>query len=61
MERYGDLFDSFIIVFTKSDENLFNRGLAINRGVMESKTPYFAAFDVDCITEKRMLTWQLIY
>ena len=45
----------------ESDESLFNRALAINKGVIESKTPYFAIFDVDCLTKKKNLSWPLIY
>jgi hypothetical protein len=53
MQKYGNLFNSFTIIFTNSHDNLFNRALAINRGVTESKTLYFAALDVDCLTKKR--------
>jgi cell division protein FtsB len=53
MEEYGDLFDSFKVISNNSDKNIFNTSLAINRGVIESETSYFAIFDADCLTEKK--------
>ena len=53
MEKYGNLFDSFRIIFNNSYEKLFNKSLAINRGVVETNTPYFAVYDVDCLTQKK--------
>ena len=53
MEEYEDIFDSFKVISNNSDKNIFNKSLAINRGVMESKTSYFAIFDTDCLTEKK--------
>jgi len=52
-EKYGHLFDSFRVIFSKSDGSLFNKAHAINKGVMVSKTPYFAIVDIDCLTEKK--------
>ena len=53
MDKYEDMFDSFRVIFSKSNKNSFNKSHAINNGVMESKTPYFAIFDIDCLTKKR--------
>lgn len=53
MEKYEDLFDSFRIIFNNSNENLFNKSLTINRGVVETDTPYFAIYDIDCLTQKK--------
>lgn len=53
MNRYGSNFDSFRVIFSNSDKNLFNKSHAINQGVKLSKTPYFVMVDTDCITKKR--------
>lgn len=53
MDKYGDLFDSFKIIFSNADGNIFNKAHAINKGVMESKTLFFAIVDIDCLTEKK--------
>ncbi|MFA0847570.1 MAG: galactosyltransferase-related protein [Methanobacterium formicicum] len=52
-EKYGHLFASFRVIFSRSDGSLFNKAHAINKGVMVSKTPYFAIVDIDCLTEKK--------
>lgn len=49
--KYEDLFDSFRVIFNKGD--LFNKSHAINEGVIASKTPYIAIFDMDCLTTKK--------
>jgi predicted glycosyltransferase involved in capsule biosynthesis len=53
IEEYEDLFDSFKVISNNSDKNIFNKSLAINRGVIESETSYFGIFDADCLTEKK--------
>ncbi len=53
MDKYGDFFTSFQVIFSCSDDNLFNKAHAINQGVIVSKTPYFAIVDMDCLTEKK--------
>ncbi|MGO9386918.1 MAG: galactosyltransferase-related protein [Methanobacterium sp.] len=52
MNKYGNIFDSLKVVFSNKDETLFNISHAINNGVIESKTPYFAIVDIDAITKK---------
>lgn len=51
-DKYGNMFDSFRVIFNSADGNLFNKAHAINQGVIASKTPYFAIVDIDCLTEK---------
>lgn len=51
--KYGDLFDSFRVIFNNANGNLFNKAYAVNEGVIASKTPYFAIFDIDCLTTKK--------
>lgn len=53
MDKYGNLFDLFRVIFDNADGNLFNKAHAINKGVMASDTPYFAIVDIDCLTEKK--------
>ncbi|MDY9922506.1 galactosyltransferase-related protein [Methanobacterium sp.] len=53
IDKYGNLFDLFRVIFSKSDDNLFNKAHAINQGVIASNTPYFAIVDMDCLTEKK--------
>lgn len=53
VERYGHLFDSFKVIYSKSDGGLFNKAHAINKGVIASETSYFAIIDIDCLTEKK--------
>ena len=53
MDNYEDLFDSFRVIFNSTNEGIFNKAYAINNGVLESKTPYFAIVDIDCLTEKK--------
>lgn len=50
--RYSKLFKSFKVIFTKANGELFNKSKAINNGVIESKTPYIAIYDIDCLTKK---------
>ncbi len=52
-DNFGNLFDSFRVIFNHAEGNLFNKAHAINKGVMASKTPYFAIIDIDCLTEKK--------
>ena len=52
MDKYG-IFTSFQVIFSCSDDNLFNKAHAINQGVIVSKTPYFAIVDMDCLTEEK--------
>jgi poly(ribitol-phosphate) beta-N-acetylglucosaminyltransferase len=59
MGQYGHLFDSFRVIFNNADKDLFKKAYAINKGVMVSKTPYFAIFDVDCLIEKRNIDMAL--
>lgn len=59
VENYGHLFDSFNVIFSRASGNLFNKAHAINRGVITSKTPYFAIIDVDCLTEKKNMDMAL--
>ena len=51
-DKYGHLFDSFTVIWNNSKGKLFNLAIAINKGVMETTTPYFAMSDSDCITKK---------
>jgi uncharacterized protein (UPF0335 family) len=59
LEKYEHLFDSFRVIFSKADENLFNKAHAINQGVIASKTPYFAIVDIDCLTKKKNIDMAL--
>lgn len=59
-DKYGNMFDSFRVIFNSADGNLFNKAHAINQGVIASKTPYFAIVDIDCLTEKKNIH-QAIY
>jgi poly(ribitol-phosphate) beta-N-acetylglucosaminyltransferase len=59
INKYGNLFDSFRVIFNKADGTLFNKAHAINKGVMVSETPYFAIFDVDCLVEKKNIDMAL--
>ena len=52
MDTYGNLFDSFRVTFSYADGKLFNKAHAINQGVIKSKTPYIAIFDIDALTKK---------
>ncbi len=60
IEKYGNLFDYFRVYFSYADGKLFNKSLAINQGVIKSKTPYIAIFDVDALTRKENID-QAIY
>ncbi|MGP8024119.1 MAG: galactosyltransferase-related protein [Methanobacterium sp.] len=53
MNKYQNIFASFKVISANSNEDLFNKAQAINNGVIESKTPYFAMVDVDAITKER--------
>nr|WP_319374358.1 galactosyltransferase-related protein [uncultured Methanobacterium sp.] len=53
IDKYGNLFDLFKVIFSNSDDNLFNKAYAINQGVIASNTLYFAIVDMDCLTEKK--------
>lgn len=52
-EMYQHLFKNYKYIWNYANGKLFNRSLAINRGVVSSSTPYFAFFDVDCLTKKK--------
>lgn len=51
-DNYHDLFKNFMVIWNDAGGELFNKSLAINKGVMASKTPYIAIFDMDCLTKK---------
>lgn len=53
MDKSKNLFDLFQVIFSYSNDKLFNKAHAINQGVIASKTPYFAIVDMDCLTEKK--------
>ena len=53
MDAYDNLFDFFKVIFSYADGKLFNKAHAINQGVIKSKTPYIAIFDVDSLTRKK--------
>lgn len=53
IDRYGNLFDSFKVIFNNANGELFNKSLAINKGVIESKTKYIGISDIDCLTENK--------
>ncbi len=55
INKYGNLFDSFEVIFNYTNENLFNKARAINKGVIESKTPYFAIIDIDALIQKKKI------
>jgi uncharacterized protein (UPF0335 family) len=59
LEKYEYLFDSFRVIFSKTDKTLFNKAHAINQGVIASKTPYFGIVDVDCLTKKKNIDMAL--
>jgi cell division protein FtsB len=53
MAEYAHLFKSFIVIWNDSKGNLFNKAYAVNKGVLEIKTPYFGMFDSDSLTKKK--------
>ena len=52
INNYANLFKDFKVVWNNANGKLFNKSLAINEGVIKSKTPYIAIFDMDCLTKK---------
>lgn len=53
IDKYENLFESFSVIFDNSNGSSFNKSRSINQGVIKSKTPYFAAFDMDTLTKKK--------
>ncbi len=51
-KKYAHLFKFFKVCTVIANGQLFNKAKAINNGVLESRTPYFAIVDIDCITKK---------
>ena len=61
MEEYSHLFNSFKVIYNNAHGKLFNIAKAVNRGVIESKTPYIAMYDFDCLTEKKNIDLALVF
>jgi predicted glycosyltransferase involved in capsule biosynthesis len=53
LENYAHLFASFKVIFNNSNGEYFSKAIAINKGVIYSKTPYICIYDLDCISEKK--------
>lgn len=53
LKTYGNLFQSFKVVFNNAHGDLFNKSKAINAGVNEAFTPYITILDIDCLTKKK--------
>ena len=52
-DKYSHLFKSFKVTWTDAKGDLFNLAAAVNNGVLETETPYFAMADSDCLTKKK--------
>ena len=52
IDSYQNLFKNFKVIWIDAKGELFNKSLAINKAVLLCKTPYFATFDMDCLTRK---------
>jgi cell division protein FtsB len=52
VKEYAHLFNSFKVKWNNSKGDLFSLAAAVNKGVMETETPYFAMMDNDCLIKK---------
>ena len=59
IDKYENLFEKFDVIFSNANGHLFNLACAINKGVIKSKTPYFAIYDMDSLTKKKNIDFAI--
>ena len=60
MDNYAHLFKSFEFIHINANGELFNKAKAINSAVIQSKTPYIAIHDLDCLAKKKNINMALV-